>query len=81
MLLEGQSNIKNINKAGHADGEEKIKKDDEPQLMGQVKTARNDIIGINVKWSSDLSLQSRVAILNADQWRIFDVKTHLLHQQ
>ena len=49
MLLEGQSNIKNINKAGHADGEEKIKKDDEPQLMGQVKTARNDIIGINVK--------------------------------
>ena len=81
-MLEAQSNIKKINEARHADGEEKISKDDEPQLMGEAKTAMNDVIDMNVKSSSDLSLESRVAMLNADQRRIFDnVKSHLLHQQ
>ena len=59
----------------------KISKDDEPHLMGEAKTAMNDVIDMNVKSSSDLSLESRVAMLNADQRRIFDVKSHLLHQQ
>jgi len=81
-MSEAQSNIKKINEARHADGEEKISKDDEPRLMGEAKTAMNDIIDMNVKSSSDLSLESREAMLNADQRRIFDnVKSHLLHQQ
>jgi len=35
-MLEAQSNIKKINEARHADGEEEkiSKEDDEPQLMG-----------------------------------------------
>ena len=50
--------------------------------MGEAKTAMNDVIDMNVKSSSDLSLESRVAMLNADQRYIFDnVKSHLLHQQ
>ena len=84
QILEAQSNIK-INEARHADGEEEkiSKEDDEPQLMGEAKTAMNDVIDMNVKSSSDLlPLKSRVAMLNADQQRIFDnVKSHLLHQQ
>ena len=76
------ADVKKINEARHADGEEKIsKEDDEPQLMGEAKTAMNDVIDMNVKSSSDLSLESRVAMLNADQQRIFDVKSHLLHRQ
>ena len=62
-MLEAQSNIKKINEARHADGEEKIsKEDDKPQLMGEAKTAMNDVIDMNVKSSSDLSLESRVAM-------------------
>ena len=49
--------------------------------MGEAKTAMN-VIDMNVNSSSDLSLESRVAMLNTDQRRIFDnVKSHLLHQQ
>ena len=72
-----------ISEARRADhDEEKISKDDEPQLMGEAKTAMNDIIDMNVNSSSDLSLESRVAMLNTDQQHIFDnVKSHLLHQQ
>ena len=61
QMLEAQSNIK-INEARHADGEEEISKDDKPQLMGEAKTAMIDIIDVNVKSSSDLSLESRVAM-------------------
>jgi len=73
LMLEAQSNIK-INEVRHADGEEKISEDDEPQLMGEAKTAMNDVIDMSIKSSSDLCLESRVAMLSADQWRIFDVK-------
>ena len=79
-MLEAQSNIKKINEAKHADGE-KISKDDEPQLMGEAKTAMNNITDVNIKSFSDLSLESRVAKLYADQQHTFDVQSHLLHQQ
>jgi len=48
-MLEAQSDIK-INEARHADGEE-ISKDDEPQLIGELKTAMN--IDMNINSSSD----------------------------
>ena len=41
----------------------------------------DDMCEINAK-SNDLTLQERIAILNADQKRIFDkVAHHLLHQK
>ena len=63
-MLEAQSNIKKINEVRYADGEEEkiSKEDDKPQLMGEAKTAMNDVIDMNVKSSSDLSLESRVAM-------------------
>ena len=82
-MLEAQSNIK-INEARLANGkEEKVSmEDDDPQLMGEAKTAMNDMFDMNVKSCDELSLEDRVAMLNADQRRIFDaVKSHLLHQQ
>ena len=83
-MLEAQSNIKKINEARHAEGEEEkiSKEDNDPQLMGEARTAMDDVVDMNVKSSTDLPLESRVAMLNADQRRIFDnVKSHLLHQQ
>ena len=48
-MLEVQSNIKKINEARHANGkEEKVNKDDDPQLMGEAKTAMNDMFDMNV---------------------------------
>ena len=50
--------------------------------MGEAKTAMNDVFDMNVNSCNQLSLEERVAMLNADQRRIFDgVKSHLLHQQ
>ena len=71
-MLEAQSNIKKINEARHADGEEEkiSKEDNDPQLMGEARTAMDDVADMNVKSSTDLPLESRVAMLNADQRRI-----------
>ena len=74
--------LSNCNEARQADGkeEEVSKEDDEPQLIGEAKTAMNDVINTN---SSDrLSLEERVGMLNDDQSALFEnIKTHLYHQQ
>ena len=83
-VLEAQSHIKNINDARQAEGdEEKInKEEDEPQLMGEAKTAMEDMFDMNANVHNDLTLDERVDMLNADQRRIFDnVKCHLHHQE
>ena len=83
-VLEAQSHIKNINDARQAEGEEeKInKEEDKPQLMGEAKTAMEDMFDMNANVQNDLTLAERVDMLNADQKHIFDkVKSHLLHQK
>ena len=83
-ILQARANIKQINDARQADGEEhKIsKQDDDPQLLGDTKTAMKELFDMNAHPADTLSLKQRVAMLNADQSCIFDkVKDHLLHQQ
>ena len=83
-MLAAQSNVRQINEARQAEGqEEKVDKDDDdPQLIGEARTAMNDVVDINASSFSELSLDDRVAMLNGDQKRIFDnVKAHLLHQK
>ena len=83
-ILDAQSKIKEINEARQADGEEKrVNKDNDPQLMGEAKTAMRDMADIIVNHSSDqLGLEERMTMLNADQRRIFDtMQSHLLHQK
>ena len=82
--LEALSNVKKINEARQADGkeEEVSKEDDEPQLIGEAKTAMNDVLDMNTNSSDKLSLEERVGMLNDGQRRIFEnIKTHLYHQQ
>ena len=58
------------------------KEDDDPQLLGEAKTAMHDVFDMNAITCNDFTLEERVAMLNADQRRIFkNVKAHLLHQQ
>ncbi len=68
------SGIKQINEARHADGqEEKVSKpDDDPHLMGEAKTAMDDVLDMNDNSCDKLSLEDRVAMLNANQRRIFE---------
>ena len=83
-MLQARANIKKINDARQAAGEEhKIsKQDDDPQLMGEARTAMKELFDINARPNDTLSLEQRVGMLNTDQRRIFDkVKSHLLHQQ
>ena len=83
VMLAARSNVKQINEARQADGEEEklSKEDDDPQLLGEAKTAMHDVLDMNVIACNDLTLEERVAMLNADQRRIFEkVKAHLLHE-
>ena len=84
-ILEAQSTVKDINEARQADGEEQrvSKEDNDPQLIGEAKSAMHDMLDIMDSHSSDKpSLEERVSMLNADQKRIYDrVNAHLVHHK
>ena len=76
--------MKTINEVRQAEAqEEKIRREDEdPQLIGEAKTAMTDVLDMNTISSDKNSLEDRVAMLNDDQRRIFEkIKAHLLYQQ
>ena len=84
VTLEAAANVKIINEAREADDkEEKIsEEDDDPQLIGEAKTAMADVVSMNISSSDKLTLEERVSMLNDDQRRVFDnVKTHLVHHK
>ena len=70
-FLDAQLKITKINKARQADGEEKQvhNEDNDPQLIGEAKTAMHDMLDITVNHSSD---QLGTEELNADQRCICD---------
>ena len=84
-MLAAKVSVTAINKARDADGmEEKIDMtdDDQPQLLGEARSAMKDVADMAVKQTSTLSLEERMAMLNVDQRRVFDnIKAHLLHQE
>ena len=74
-MLSAQVSVTAINKARVADDvEEKVDTadDDQPQLIGEAKSAMKDVADMAVKQTSTLSLEERVAMLNVDQSRVFD---------
>ena len=98
-ILQAESKVKKINDARQAAGDAKEEKTDgvqdgagdannvdanDIQLIGEAKTAMQEVLDINVNMrgnSGTLSLEERVVMLNVDQGRVFDkVKNHLLHQ-
>ena len=79
-LLKCREKLKDIQEARAANRQEvNDVEDEDPQLMGQIKDAMNDVRDMDT--GSSLTLQERESILNVDQKRIFDhVKAHLLRQ-
>ena len=78
-ILEAQSTVKDINEARQADGAEQrvSKEDNDPQLIGEAKSAMHDMLDIMDSHSSD---KPSLEVLNADQKRIYDrVNAHLVH--
>ena len=83
-MLQARANIKQINDARQAEGEEQkiSKQEDDLQLMGEAKMAMKELFEMNARPPNTLSLEQREAMLNSDQRRVFDkVKAHLLHQR
>ena len=80
-MLVAKVSITAFYKARDADGVDTAD-DDQPQLLGEAKSAMKDVADMAVKQTSTLSLEERAAMLNADQRRVFDnIKAHLLHQE
>ena len=55
-----------------------------PQLMGEAKSATDDVLGVNDYPPDKLDLQTRVGMLNADQRRgsvVYDELTSNEHQK
>ena len=58
-MLQARANIKQINDARQADGEEQkiSKQDDDPQLLGEAKTAMKELFDMNAHPADTLSLK------------------------
>ena len=83
-ILQAQSNVKKINVARQTDNKEQNSntEDDKLQLIGEAKTAMQEVLDMNVNSYDILTLHDRVNMLNRDQTRVYPVvKNHLLHQQ
>ena len=82
-MLAAASTVKVINDARQAEKleEKEVEDDDEPQLLGEARTAMSDVLDMRLSSYDQLTLDERES-LNADQRRVFDtVKTHLLHER
>ena len=81
-MLKAQQTLKAISdarKSDVADEEPSRELENDPQLLGEAKSAMLDVHDMKDK-SDDLTLDDRVKMLNYDQRRIFDnIKAHLLH--
>ena len=82
-MLAVASNVKSINEARQGNMEEKeAEEDNEPQLLGEARTAMSEVLDMNTSTAGHLSLDERVSMLNQDQKRVFNnVKAHFLHQK
>jgi hypothetical protein len=82
-VLAAASNVKSINEARQANMEEKeAKEDNEPQLLGEARTAMTEVLDMKASTPGQLTLNERVSMLNQDQKRVFEnVKAHFLHQK
>ncbi len=65
-----RSSVKQINEARHADGQEgKVSKpDNDPHMMGEAKTAMDDVLDMNDNSCDMISLKG-VAMLNASNMK------------
>ena len=82
-MLAAASNVKSINEARLANMEEKeAEEDNEPQLLGEARSAMSEVLDMKASTPGQLTLDERVAMLNQDQRRVFDnVKAHFMHQK
>ena len=84
-MLEARLAVRVINEARQAEDvqeEPENVPDDEPQLLGEARSAMDDLADMNVREPDALTLDERVVMLNADQRRVFErIRNHLFHQQ
>ena len=85
QMLKAQENVKNINNARQQQGndttDDNKSPDVDPCVVGEAKSALDDLQDLQQKPEDKISLSDRIAMLNADQSRVFRrVSDHLHHQ-
>ena len=82
-MLAAAANVKSINDAPQTYPDEKeSEEDNEPQLLGEARTAMSEVVDMKASIPGQMTLDERVSMLNPDQRRVFDsTKAHFLHQK
>ena len=82
-MLAAAANVKSINDARQTYPDEKeSEEDNEPQLLGEARTAMSEVVDMKASTPGQMTLDERVSMLNPDQRRVFDsTKAHFLHQK
>ena len=82
-MLTARSNVRSISEMRQTDAQEKeVEEDNEPQPIGEARTAMSEVLNMKTSEPGELTLHERIIMLNPDQKRVFDnVKAHLLHQK
>ncbi len=83
-MLSAQATVRSINEARKANAvqEEVDTEDDGIQVLGEAKSAMQDMHDMDANPPNSLTLEQRVDMLNADQRRVYgNVNAHLLHQR
>ena len=89
-MLKSQESVEKINEARQAQVQnvsapQPVKDDCGPQVVGESRSAMNDVLDLNQNHDGDdataTSFEELVSSLNSDQARVFErVKSHLEHQ-
>ena len=85
QMLKAQENVKNINNARQQQGndttDDNKSPDVDPCVVGEAKSALDDLQDLQQKPEDKISLSDRIAMINADQSRVFcRVSDHFHHQ-
>ena len=83
-MLSARAKVRSINEARKAAAvqEEENKEADGLQVLGEAKSAMQDMQDMDANPPNALTLEQRVDMLNADQRRVYDsISSHLSHQK
>ena len=85
QMLKANAKVKEINEARQVEAKVTVNREDHregPQIVGEATAAMNDVQELQANCADEISLEERIAMLNADQSRVFkQMSEHLLHQK
>ena len=74
QMLKANAKVKEINEARQEEAKVTVNREDHkegPQIVGEATAAMNDVQEVQANCADEISLEERIAMLNADQSRVF----------